>query len=31
MHHPDAIHFKEVYLEGEARVVYEADLWEETL
>jgi len=30
-HHPDAIHFKEVYLEGEARVVYEADLWEETL
>lgn len=30
-HHPDAIQFKEVYLEGEARVVYEADLWEETL
>ncbi len=23
--------FREVYLEGEARVVYEADLWEETL
>jgi len=30
-HHPDAMQFKEVYLEGEARVVYEADLWEETL
>jgi diaminopimelate epimerase len=30
-HHPDVIQFKEVYLEGEARVVYEADLWEETL
>jgi diaminopimelate epimerase len=29
--HPDATPFKEVYLEGEARVVYEADLWEETL
>lgn len=29
--HPDSIQFKDVYLEGEARVVYEADLWEETL
>jgi diaminopimelate epimerase len=29
--HPEEIQFKEVYLEGEARVVYEADLWNETL
>lgn len=28
---PDAIQFKEVFLEGEARIAYEADLWDETL
>jgi diaminopimelate epimerase len=26
-----AVDFEEVYLEGEARVVYEADLWDETI
>ena len=30
-HNPDGIRFKEVYLEGEARIAYEADLWTETL
>ena len=25
------IQFKDVFLEGEARIVYEADLWSETL
>ncbi len=29
--HPGDIQFKEVYLEGEARVAYEADLWPETI
>jgi diaminopimelate epimerase len=29
--HPYELQFKEVFLEGEARVVYEADLWNETL
>ena len=28
---PADFQFKEVYLEGEARIAYEADLWEETL
>ncbi len=29
--HRDQMQFREVYLEGEARVAYEADLWDETL
>jgi diaminopimelate epimerase len=29
--HQDGIQFEEVFLEGEARVVYEADLWNETI
>jgi diaminopimelate epimerase len=29
--HPHDPHFKEVFLEGEAKVVYEADLWNETI
>jgi diaminopimelate epimerase len=28
---PDAVDFSEVYLEGDAKVVYEAELWDETL
>ena len=28
---PEVVRFDEVYLEGEARVVYEAELWDETI
>jgi diaminopimelate epimerase len=31
LHHPGEIQFKEVCLEGEAKVAYEADLWTETI